>query len=77
MRAVRGSYEDRAFRAYRVTLGGKVQVSAQELTLLCSGIGIDVVSQDLILTCSGPGLDIVEQQLVLDLRPTGPSVPIA
>ncbi|MCE8531690.1 phage tail protein [Ruegeria pomeroyi] len=71
VRAVRGSHEDRAFRAYRVTLGGKVQVSAQDLVLLCFGTGIDVVAQDLILTCAGPGLDIIEQHLVLDLTPPG------
>lgn len=69
VRAVRGGYEDRAFREFRVSLGGKVQITDQELTILFTGPGVDITEQVLILACTGPGVDLLEQHLILDLRP--------
>lgn len=69
VRAVRDGYEDRAFREFRVSLGGKVQVADQDLTILFTGPGIDVTEQALIVVCSGAGVDLVAQNLILDLRP--------
>jgi hypothetical protein len=69
VRAVRGGYEDRAFREYRVSLGGKVQIIEQDLTILFTGTGVDVTEQALIVFCTGPGVDLVQQDLILDLRP--------
>ncbi|MCA0871386.1 phage tail protein [Seohaeicola saemankumensis] len=69
VRAVRDGYEDRAFREFRVSVGGKVQVTGQELTLVFTGPGIDVTEQMLILSCTGPGIDLAEQAIILDLRP--------
>ena len=69
VRAVRDGYEDRAFREYRVSLGGKVQITDQELTIFFTGPGVDITAQDLILSCTGPGVDLIQQDLILDLRP--------
>jgi uncharacterized protein YegL len=72
VRAVRDGYEDRAFREYRVLVGGKVQITDQELTILFTGPGVDVTRQELILPFTGPGVDVTAQDLVLGF--TGPGV---
>jgi uncharacterized protein YegL len=69
VRSVRDGHEDRAFREYRVSLGGKVQITDQDLTIFFTGPGVDITAQDLILSCTGPGVDLIQQDLILDLRP--------
>jgi len=69
VRAVRAGYEDRAFREYRVLMGGKVQITDQELTILFTGPGVDVTAQDLILPFTGPGVDLMHQDLILSFDP--------
>ena len=69
VRAVRGGYEDRAFREYRVQIGGKVQVAGQHLLLLFTGPGVDLTGQELVLTGLGPGVDILSQEVILDSSP--------
>lgn len=68
LRAVRDGYDDRAFREYRVLIGGKVQIADQELTILFSGPGVDVAWQDLILPFTGPGVDLLHQDLILSFE---------
>jgi uncharacterized protein YegL len=69
VRAVRGGYEDRALREYRVLMGGKVQITDQELTIFFSGPGVDVTWQDLVLDFTGPGVDLLHQDLILSFEP--------
>lgn len=66
VRAVRNGYEDRAFR---VLMGGKVQITDQELTIFFSGPGVDVTGQDLVLAFTGPGVDLLHQDLILSFEP--------
>ncbi|UWQ90399.1 VWA domain-containing protein [Rhodobacteraceae bacterium M382] len=68
LRAVRDGYEDRAFREYRVLIGGKVQITDQELAILFSGPGVDVAWQDLILGFTGPGIDLLHQHMILSFE---------
>jgi uncharacterized protein YegL len=69
VRAVRDGYEDRAFREYRVLMGGKVQITNQELMIFLSGPGVDVTGQDLVLDFTGPGVDLLHQDLILSFEP--------
>jgi len=69
VRAVRDGYDDRAFREYRVLMGGKVQITDQELTIFFSGLGVDITAQELILDLTGPGVDLTHQDLILDFEP--------
>ncbi|WP_251134570.1 phage tail protein [Falsiruegeria litorea] len=69
VRAVREGYDDRAFREYRVLMGGKVQITDQELTIFFSGPGVDVTGQDLVLGFTGPGVDLLHQDLILSFEP--------
>jgi hypothetical protein len=69
LRAVRAGYEDRAFREYRVLMGGKVQITDQHLLLLFTGPGVDLTGQELVLTGLGLTVDVVQQDLILDCSP--------
>lgn len=71
VRAVRDGYDDRAFREYRVEVGGKVHVAELELILFFEGPSVDVSRQELILTHLGPTVDVTRQELLLDHRPPG------
>lgn len=69
VRAVRGGYQDHSFREYRVSLGGKVQITDQELILACTGPGVDLVHQDMILDLRAPGMGVIGQELVIEITP--------
>ena len=69
VRAVRGGYEDRAFREYRVQIGGKVHLTRQELTVVFTGPTVDVTAQAAILDLRPPETGVLFQELIIELLP--------
>ena len=69
VRAMRDGHEDRAFREVRALIGGKVQVTAQHLLILCTGTSVDVTGQELVLDGTPAAIAALGQELIVDLTP--------